>query len=56
MTLKLHLPILLCLAAFIACSGQHLKDPDGDGQRNTARPFSKLGPTEDKLNPRLGDR
>ncbi len=45
---------LLLLGA--ACSGQHLKDPDGDGDRNSARPFSKLGPTEDRLNPRIGDQ
>lgn len=38
-----------------ACSGQHIKDPDGDGERNSARPFSKLGPTEDRLSPRIGD-
>lgn len=42
-------------AAAWACSGQHMKDPDGDGERNSARPFSRLGPTEDRLAPRLGD-
>ena len=49
---------LLAFLAIIAaaCSGQHLKDPDGDGDRNHARPFSKLGPTEDRLHPRQGDR
>jgi hypothetical protein len=44
------------VSTFAACSGQHLKDPDGDGDRNTARPFSKLGPTEDRLSPRIGDK
>jgi len=46
----------LAMAVAIGCSGQHLKDPDGDGDRNHARPFSKMGPTEDKLNPRVGDK
>ncbi len=47
---------LLALALVGGCSGQHLKDPDGDGDRNSARPFLKGGPTEDKLNTRVGDR
>ncbi len=50
---------LLALAAtgaLVACSGQHIKDPDGDGTRDKARPFSKLGPTEDNLNVGIGDR
>lgn len=48
-----------CLATALtlaSCSGQHLKDPDGDGTRDTARPFSRLGPTEDELNVGIGDR
>jgi len=52
---KLHLLLAAVTFASLACSGQHLKDPDGDGDRNSARPFSKLGPTEDRLSPRLGD-
>lgn len=53
---KIPFLFFLLLVASVACSGQHLKDPDGDGDRNHARPFSKLGPTEDLLNPRSGDR
>ena len=37
------------------CSGQSLKDPDGDEVRTRARPFSRTGPTEDRLNAGLGD-
>lgn len=39
----------------MACSGQHLKDPDGDESREKARPFSRVGPTEDNLNVSIGD-
>ena len=50
--------VLAVLAAFLttACSGQHLKDPDGDGSRDKARPFSRVGPTEDRLSVSSGDR
>ncbi|MCO4762201.1 MAG: hypothetical protein KC502_11895 [Myxococcales bacterium] len=48
--------LVLVASAFGACSGQHLKDPDGDGDRASARPFLKGGPTEDRLNTRIGDR
>lgn len=48
--------VVLAGVLVAACSGQHVKDPDGDGDRNHARAFSKLGPTEDELNPRIGDR
>ena len=46
--------VLTALAAF-ACSGQHLKDPDGDENRSKARPFSRVGPTEDNLHVSVGD-
>ena len=47
---------LVALALAVgACSGQRLNDPDGDGTRETARPFLKGGPTEDKLSRRIGD-
>ena len=48
--------LLLVTTALSACSGQHLKDPDGDGDRASARPFLKGGPTEDRLNTSVGDR
>lgn len=48
--------LLVLFSAVAACSGQHLKDPDGDGVRASARPFLKGGPTEDHLNTRIGDR
>ncbi len=44
------------IGALAACSGQHVKDPDGDGTRDKARPFSRVGPTEDNLNVGIGDR
>ena len=44
---------LLWLAT--ACSGVSLRDQDGDEARTKARPFSRLGPTEDKLDPSMGD-
>lgn len=46
----------LVLAALgAACSGQSLKDPDGDEVYTKARAFSHMGPTEDKLDPAAGD-
>ena len=33
-----------------------MNDPDGDGKRESARPFLKGGPTEDKLSQRSGDQ
>lgn len=48
--------LLMLATAAAGCSGQHLKDPDGDGVRASARPFLKGGPTEDRLNTRIGDR
>ncbi len=47
---------LASIGALAACSGQHIKDPDGDGTREQARPFSRVGPTEDNLNVGIGDR
>jgi hypothetical protein len=45
-----------CLALLMAaCSGQSLKDPDGDETRLKARPFKHLEPTEDKLDVAAGD-
>ncbi len=44
------------LVTVAACSGQSLKDPDGDQVRTRARPFARTGPTEDRLNAGIGDR
>lgn len=56
---RLHtLAISLCILPMLllmACSGSTLRDPDGDDVRTKARPFSRLGPTEDKLDPAIGD-
>lgn len=38
-----------------ACSGQSVKDPDGDENRQKARAFLRTGPTEDKLDANVGD-
>jgi len=38
-----------------ACSGQSLKDPDGDENKDKARAFKSLEPTKDKLDPVNGD-
>ena len=42
------------LASLAACSGA-MRDLDGDGTRNNAKMFSRLGPTEDRLDPSAGD-
>lgn len=47
--------LVLAVAVLGACSGQSMKDPDGDEIKDKARPFKSLGPTEDKLDPALGD-
>ncbi len=47
---------LAVLALFAgACSGQSVKDPDGDETRLKSRPFKHLEPTEDKLDVSTGD-
>lgn len=46
----------LLTGALAACSGQSVKDPDGDETRLKARPFSRLGPTEDRLDFAVGDQ
>jgi len=45
-------PVVLAL---VACSGQSIKDPDGDDTKERARAFSHLGPTEDRLDATTGD-
>lgn len=47
--------IALLAVVIAACSGSTLRDPDGDEARTKARPFSRLGPTEDKLDTGMGD-
>lgn len=48
-------PALMAVLGALSCSGQNLKDPDGDDDRTRARPFRTLGPTEDELNVDKGD-
>ena len=45
----------LVICALAACSGQSVKDPDGDDTKEKARAFSHLGPTEDRLDATTGD-
>ena len=47
--------LCLVLSALGACSGQSVKDPDGDDTKERARAFSHLGPTEDRLDAAGGD-
>jgi hypothetical protein len=53
---SLLLALTAWLAVLSACSGQSLKDPDGDESRTKARPFARLEPTDDKLDAAAGDQ